>query len=108
MTEPDTAAFASALAVLLHGLAPEQRANAAGFLLDEVERLYGAAGVSRPLWLDDLRHSGNASAVDAALAALAGYFPEEDGERVRQRIAATMARGFRLSGISTPEWLDTL
>jgi hypothetical protein len=33
----------------------EQRGHAAGFLLDEVERLYVAAGVPRPSWIDALR-----------------------------------------------------
>jgi hypothetical protein len=33
----------------------EQRRHAAGFLLNEVERLYVASGVPRPSWIDALR-----------------------------------------------------
>ena len=55
MTEPTPATCAAALDVLLHGMPVEQRPHAAGFLLDEVERLYMAGGVPRPSWIDALR-----------------------------------------------------
>ncbi|HEU0300143.1 MAG TPA: hypothetical protein VFR37_11825 [Longimicrobium sp.] len=50
----------------------------------------------------------NESAADAALAVLAGYFPEADRERFRRRFAETMANEFRLSGMDPPEWLERL
>lgn len=55
MTDPSPAACAAALDVLLQGMPDEQRRHAAGFLLHELERLYGAAGVPRPPWIDALR-----------------------------------------------------
>lgn len=41
--------------------------------------------------------------VCAALAILAGYFPEEDRDRVRRRIAEAIEEEFRLSGLAPPE-----
>ena len=55
MTEPSPADCAAAIDILLHGMPDEQRSHAAGFLLEEVERLYGVAGVCRPRWVDALR-----------------------------------------------------
>lgn len=55
MTEPDAATRRAALVSLLHAMPPEQQTRAAGFLLQEVERLYVAAGIPRPVWIDELR-----------------------------------------------------
>lgn len=55
-TEPDADTCAAAIDVLLHGMRnDQQRAHAAGFLLEELERLYGAARIPRPRWIDVLR-----------------------------------------------------
>jgi hypothetical protein len=51
----DSAIRGWAISLLLTGLPHEQRAHATRFLLDELERLYIAAGCSRPAWIDALR-----------------------------------------------------
>lgn len=53
--EPDAATCWSALGILLHGFAPEQRTHAARFLLDDLERGYIAGGRSPPVWINTLR-----------------------------------------------------
>ena len=57
MNEPDPATCRNALLVLLHKLAPEQRAHATGFLLGHLEGLYLSAGVAPPDWINVLRAS---------------------------------------------------
>jgi hypothetical protein len=44
-----------AVEVLLHGLPPEQRQHAGGWLVDDVERLYTSAGKTPPAWVGMLR-----------------------------------------------------
>jgi hypothetical protein len=55
MKEFDARTCGNALDTLLQGFAEEQRPNAAGFLLAELERLYVAAGHAPPTWLRTLR-----------------------------------------------------
>lgn len=55
MMDPSPADCAAALDVLLSGIPVEQRVHAAGFLLQEIERLYAAAGALRPPAIDALR-----------------------------------------------------
>lgn len=64
MTEPSPASCRAAILVLLHGLADEQRQNAAAFLLRDIVDKYVAGGRPPPTWIGELLTSG--------------VFPEQD------------------------------
>ena len=58
MSGPYAGRCREAIAILLHGLAPEQREHATVFLLNELERLYASAGHPAPSWVTVLRTDG--------------------------------------------------
>jgi hypothetical protein len=59
MKEPSPATCRAAIQILLHGLADEQRPHAAVFLLRDIEDKYTAAGRPAPMWIGELRASGD-------------------------------------------------
>jgi len=61
MTEPSPASCRAAILILLHGLAEEQRPNAAVFLLRDIEEKYAAGGRPAPTWIGELRTLGDFS-----------------------------------------------
>lgn len=56
MREPDTATCRTAHLTLFYGMAVEQQAHGAGFLVRELERLYISGRCTPPAWIGELRY----------------------------------------------------